>query len=211
MEEAKEWLPAHLVQPFTAKALRQVAGRYKTSCSMFSYFQHDLSAALRLVRAAVVADADSRVSEAVATAAEMAATTGAAASGGQGGGGGGGASIAWEAQEEIAAQLRALCAEPHRERWSATVERHAAMLDQWALRVVVPLQVPQVTAMVLYVPPAAPSSHSSCIGASGNPSGGHGSGNSVGHSSPPTKDAYECDEFVHQVCRPDNDFYAELG
>ena len=47
MEEAKEWLPAHEVQPFTASTLRQVAGHYKTSGSMFPYFQHDLNAALR--------------------------------------------------------------------------------------------------------------------------------------------------------------------
>jgi len=78
-----------------------------------------------------------------------------------------------------------------------------------------------VTALVLYAPPHEASSSSSRTSAggggggsgskSGDGSGGGGGGGGSGHRSLPLKDAYECDEFVHQVCRPDDDFYAELG
>ena len=163
---------------------------------------------LRFVRAAVVSDAESSVDEAEANA----GATGAAAAGG--------ATAASEAQD-TARQLKSLCVEPNRERWSSTVERHAQLLDQWASSVVVPLRVPKVTALVLYAPPHEASSSSSRTSAggggggsgskSGDGSGGGGGGGGSGHRSLPLKDAYECDEFVHQVCRPDDDFYAELG
>jgi hypothetical protein len=192
VEKSEEWIASSLVRPLSASALREVAGGYNTSGSMFAYFQHDLGVALAAARAAALADAESSAAAAVAAGAGAAAAVAA----------GVGAAGAGAAEAAAVRSLRSLCAAPLRERWPATVERHATLLDQWAASVR-PLAVPKLTVLALYAPQGRPPGAATAAAADAAAAGWPQASSS--------RAEYEDCAFAPAVCRPENDLYAELG